>query len=280
MEYTKVNCRIQPDNEINREILVAELGSIGFESFTESEEVVEAYIPTATYSTEKLEHLFLMDFTAFQFSFTSETIPDQNWNEVWEKNYFKPLMVAERCLVRAPFHTEYPENAEYEIVIEPGMAFGTGNHETTSLMIAEILKEDLEGKKVLDMGCGTGILSILASMRGAKTITAIDIDGWAVKSTLENAAYNQVYNIEVFEGGTDVLPDQTYDFIFANIHRNVLLNDMPQYRSVLNRGAELIMSGIYTGDQELIKERAAQLGLQYKRVAENNGWVAVTFTLR
>lgn len=277
MEYTKVNCRIQPDNEIHREILVAELGAIGFESFTESEEVVEAYIPTVAFSPEALQDLFSPSFTAFQFSFTSEIIPDQNWNEVWEKNYFKPLMVSERCLVRAPFHTEYPANAEYEIVIEPGMAFGTGNHETTSLMIAEILKEDLEGKKVLDMGCGTGILSILASMRGAETITAIDIDGWAVKSTLENAAYNQVYNIEVVEGGTDVLRDQTYDFILANIHRNVLLNDMPQYCKALNRGAELIMSGIYTGDLVLIKERAAQLGLQYKRVSENNGWVAVAF---
>ena len=277
MEYTKINCHIQPDTEINREILVAELGYIGYESFTETDELVEAYIPTADFSNDALIHLLPVDFPGFQLSITSEIIPDQNWNEVWEKNYFQPLVIADRCLIRAPFHTDYPK-AEFEIVIEPGMAFGTGNHETTSLMIAEILKQDLVGKTVLDMGCGTGILSILASMRGAKSITGIDIDSWAISSTSENSVLNNVSNLEVIQGGVEALPDKKFDFIYANIQRNILLNDMPQYYKVLKRGGELLMSGFYTDDLEPIKVRAIELGLQFRKFTENERWVAVVFT--
>lgn len=277
MEYTNVNCILQPDTEINREILVAELGNIGYESFTETDECVEAYITTTDFSEEALIHLFPVDFPYFQFSFTSETIPDQNWNEVWEKNYFQPLMIADRCLIRAPFHTDYP-NAEYEILIEPSMAFGTGNHETTSLMISEILDQNLIGKTVLDIGCGTGILSILASKRGAENITGVDIDNWAIKSTTENAAYNNISNLEVIQGGAEAIPDKKFDFIYANIHRNILLNDLPQYYKALKKGGELIMSGFFTDNLELIKERATALGLQFSRFTENEKWVAAVFT--
>jgi len=277
MEYTKLNCRIQPDTEENREILVAQLGNIGYESFTESEEMVEAFIPTIDFSDNALLHLFPAGFTGFQFSFTSEIIPDQNWNEVWEKNYFQPQLIAGRCLIRAPFHTEYP-HAEFEIIIEPGMAFGTGNHETTSLMISEILQQDLNGKSVLDMGCGTGILSILASMRGAEQITAIDIDSWSTKSTAENAVYNNIMNLEIILGGAEVLPKRKFDFIYANIQRNILLNDMPQYCKVLKHGGELIMSGFYVENLDQIKVRALELGLLFKRFTENERWIAVVFT--
>ena len=277
MEYTKLSCRLQPDSEINREILIAELGNIGYESFTETNEFVEAYIPSADFSDEALSHLFQDDFHYFKFSFVSEIIPDQNWNEVWEKNYFQPLMVADRCMIRAPFHNEYP-NAEYEIVIEPGMSFGTGNHETTSLMIAEILEQKLIGKTVLDMGCGTGILSILASMRGANHITGVDIDSWAIKSTTENASCNNVLNVDVIMGGAEAIPNKEFDFIYANIQRNILLNDMPQYCKVLKHGGELIMSGFYTEDLEPIKAQAIELGLQLSRFTENNKWVAAVFT--
>jgi len=278
MEYIKTNCHIQPDTEINREILIAELGHIGYESFTETDELVEAYIPTIDFSNDALNNLLPNDFQVFHFSWTSEIIPDQNWNEVWEKNYFQPLIIADRCLVRAPFHTGYPK-AEYEIVIEPGMAFGTGNHETTSLMIAEILRQDLIGKTVLDMGCGTGILSILASMRGAGHINGIDIDSWAVKSTAENAVLNKVSNLEVIQGGAEAIPGEKFDFIYANIQRNILLNDMPQYCRVLKRGGELAMSGFYIDDLGSIKERATELGLLFKRLTEIERWVATVFIL-
>ncbi|MCX6239016.1 MAG: 50S ribosomal protein L11 methyltransferase [Bacteroidia bacterium] len=279
MEYTKINCHMQPDTEINREILIAELGYIGYESFTETDELVEAYIPSDDFSEENLINLLSNDFQTIQFSYTSEIIPDQNWNEVWEKNYFQPLIIADRCLIRAPFHTDYPK-AEYEIVIEPGMAFGTGNHETTSLMIAEILKQDLVGKAVLDMGCGTGILSVLASMRGAGHITEVDIDSWAVKSTAVNAVFNKISNLEIIQGGAEAIPDKKFDFIYANIQRNILLNDMPQYCKVLKLGGELVMSGFYFDDLGSIKERATELGLQFKGLTEIERWVATVFTLK
>jgi len=277
MEYTKLNCSIHPDSEVNREILIAELGNIGYESFTETDDLVEAYIPTPYFSENSLHQLFQIDFSLFQFSWNSEIIADQNWNEVWEKNYFQPLVIAKRCLIRAPFHIDY-HKAEYEIVIEPGMAFGTGNHETTSLMISEILKQELNGKTVLDMGCGTGILSILASMRGADKITGIDIDNWATNSTIGNALYNNISNLEVILGGAEKIPDKKFDFIYANIQRNILLNDMHQYRNALKRGGELIVSGFYLGDLEPIKVRAAELGLQFRRSTENKNWVAAVFT--
>lgn len=277
MEYTKINCKIEPDIEINREILIAELGNIGYESFSETADLVEAYIPSADFSNDDLSTVFPVNYPAFRFSFSSEVIPDQNWNEVWEKNYFQPLLIADRCLIRAPFHTDYPK-AEYEIVIEPGMAFGTGNHETTSMMISVILQEDLGGKTVLDMGCGTGVLSILASMRGADTVTAIDIDTWAINSTTENAALNNVSNVVVIMGGAESLKEQKFDFIYANIQRNVLMIDMPQYCKVLKNGGELIMSGFYVDDLEPIRKRAIELGLEFIRFTEIQNWVAAVFT--
>ena len=277
MEYTKINCSLQPDTEINREILIAELGNAGCESFTETDEFVEAYIPTADFSEAGITKLFPHDFSYFKFSFTTEVIPDQNWNEVWEKNYFQPLVIADRCLIRAPFHTDYPKT-EYEIVIEPGMAFGTGNHETTSLIIAKIFEQELIGKTVLDMGCGTGILGILASMRGAKKIIGIDIDTWAINSSVENAANNNVQNLEVILGGAEARPDTKFDFIYANIQRNILLNDMPQYCKALKQGGELLMSGFYIDDLESIKERALELGLEFKNFTENEKWVVAAFT--
>ena len=276
MEYTKTSWKIDPDSEINREILVANLGNIGYESFTETGEYIEAYIVSRDFSQEGLSDLFPEDFTLFKSSYTYEIIPDQNWNEVWEKNYFQPLMIADRCLIRAPFHTDYPK-AEYELIIEPAMAFGTGNHETTSLMISAILNQDLIGKSVLDMGCGTGILSILASQRGAESITGIDIDRWAINSTIENAAINGIKNLQIIEGGVEAIPQKTFDIIYANIQRNILLKDMPGYINALKTGGELIMSGFYISDLESIKSRAEELGIQFLRSDQNNTWVAAQF---
>jgi ribosomal protein L11 methyltransferase len=277
MEYTLVNCTIQPDNEINREILIAELGSIGFESFSETETTVESYVPSSDFSLENLIKLSHDDHFDFKFHYTIDTIPDQNWNEVWEKNYFKPLLIADKCLIRAPFHTDY-SNAEYEIIIEPDMAFGTGNHETTSLMIEEILEENLIGKTVLDMGCGTGILGILAAKKGAKSITSIDIDQHAINSTIKNSQNNCIDNLEVLLGGAAFIPDKKYDIIFANIHRNILINDMHYYINALKPLGKLVMSGFYADDLNPIKHHANNLGLQFERFTERGNWVVAVFT--
>ncbi|MEI6679374.1 MAG: 50S ribosomal protein L11 methyltransferase [Mariniphaga sp.] len=276
MEYTKTSFILQPDTEINREILVSELGNVGYESFTETDECVEGYIPVADYSENALNKLFPRDFPYFHFTCTSEPIPDQNWNEEWETNYFQPFMISDTCLVRAPFHTDYPKS-DYEIIIEPVMAFGT-DHETTGMIITAIMNQNLKDKAVLDMGSGTGILGIFASMRGAKSVTAVDIDSWAINSTLGNAVYNNITNLEVLQGGAHCLSDKKFDFIYANIHRNILLNDMPQYKNVLNKGGELIMSGFYLDDLQTISKRADELDLQFDSFTEKEGWVAAKFT--
>jgi ribosomal protein L11 methyltransferase len=278
MEYLKLNCRIEPDNEINREILIAELGEIGFESFAEINEVVEAFIPFAKFSEDLLINDVLIATQVFTFSYTFEKIPDQNWNEVWEKNYFEPLLINEQCLIRAPFHTKYPR-AQYEIVINPKMAFGTGNHETTSLMVSEILKSDLTGKRVLDMGCGTGILGILASMMGAASVTSIDIDEWAYNNTIENASYNKIFNLDAKLGGTELLKGNNYDFILANIQRNILLNDLQYYFDALSKSGRLIMSGFYLNDLPAIQLKTTELGLKFWGYNEKNKWIAATFML-
>ena len=277
MDYQKINIQITPFQEWLRDVLTAQLAEIGFDSFVETETGFDAFIPATAYSEESLNTVLETFSGDFSFEVRSEFIPDQNWNEEWEKNYFKPLVIGDECMIRAPFHTEYPE-AKYEIIIEPNMAFGTGNHETTATIIESILQNDLTGKTILDMGCGTGILSILASMKGATQITAIDIDKWSYEGTCENAALNNITNIDARLGDASLLGNETYDLIFANIHKNVLLNDMEAYDKVLNNGGTLIMSGFYTEDIEDIKTKAKSLRMKDAGFVKKNNWVAHSFT--
>ena len=274
MIYTKVSLKIVPDNEINREILIAVLSQSEFESFDDSGETVDAFWPGEDFSAEKISQL--IESLEFEVEVQHEIIPDQNWNEVWEKNYFKPLLIADKCLIRAPFHTEYP-NAEYEIIIEPNMAFGTGNHETTSMMAEEILKIDFTGKEILDMGCGTGILAILASMRGARKITAIDIDSWAFEGTIENSRVNKITNIEAYLGDASLLINQQFDIIFANIQKNIITRDLPVYNKVLKPGGTILLSGFYKHDTADIKTIAESLELTETGINEKNNWVVNTY---
>jgi ribosomal protein L11 methyltransferase len=278
MEYTKITCILTPDGELARELLIAELGEAGFESFVETDDAVEAFIPTRSFSEELLAEDRFQKNDFFKFQYTREEIADQNWNEVWEQNYFEPLLIEDQCLVRAPFHENYPA-AEYEIIINPRMAFGTGNHETTHMMIKAMLEMDFSGKSVLDMGCGSGILAIFASMRGAEKVTAIDIDEWSYTNTIENAALNQAHNIEVFLGDANLLGNETFHLVLANIQRNILLQDMQAYRNVLRPGGELIMSGFYTTDLEAINEKALSLGLKQVQTYERSSWCAARFKL-
>ena len=274
MIYTQISLKIFPDTQENREILVAMLSELPFESFDETPEFVLGYIPGESANLEEINAV--TSLLPFSVNTENELIPDQNWNEVWEKNYFKPLLIGNKCLVRAPFHTEY-EPAEFELVIEPKMAFGTGNHETTTLVAEQILEMDLTGKTVLDMGCGTGILGMLASMKGAKSVTAIDIDTWSFESTVENARLNNIFNLEAKLGDARLLGNELFEIIFANIHKNVILTDLPVYESVLQSGGKLYLSGFYTQDMPDVKAKAESLGLIETGFQEKNNWVVYSF---
>lgn len=274
MDYIRITLQLTPDIQDFRDLLMATLGEIGFESFVENEADVEAYIPVRLTFEDELRKV---DFSPlFTFTFKKELIPDQNWNELWEKNYFKPLLIANTCVIRAPFHIDFPK-AQYEIIIEPNMAFGTGNHETTTMMIEHIIELPVAGKTILDMGCGTGILSIFASMKGAKAIKAIDIDQWSFESTRDNSTINHCNNIEVVVGDASSIGNNHYDIILANIHKNVLIEDMEKYYNALNTGGALVMSGFYEHDLHDIQQRASTLNFSYINCKQKNKWVAATF---
>lgn len=277
MIYTKITFKLTPDSEENREILVAVLSDLAFESFDETEDHVEGYVPGESFNMEEMQQITAT--LPFAVETDLEMIPDQNWNEVWEKNYFQPLLIGGRLLVRAPFHI-VDEKAEYELVIEPKMAFGTGNHETTTLMAEQILDMNLTSKTVLDMGCGTGILGMLASLKGAKSVTAIDIDKWSYESTVENASLNNIHNLEARLGDASLLGKDTYQVIFANIHKNVIINDLPAYAKVLQPEGRLYLSGFYREDMPDVKAKAESLGLRETGFKEKNNWVVYYFEKR
>jgi len=274
MKYTKATFRLLPDNETNREILIAYLSQLDFESFDETEDTVDAFFPVDKVATRDISAC-LAD-VPFQVDFSKEEMPDINWNEEWEKNYFQPLLINNQVLIRAPFHQEYPK-AQYEIVIEPNMAFGTGNHETTSLMMEHLSELNLEGQTVLDMGCGTGILGIYASMLGAKSVTAIDIDNWSYEATVENSRLNRISNLTASIGDVKLLQQQRFDVILANIQKNIILQDIERYTSVLDEGGLLIVSGFYENDLEDILGRASELLLTKIEIKERNKWIACAF---
>jgi ribosomal protein L11 methyltransferase len=276
MDYYKITIEITPFEEWLRDVLVAQLAEIGFDSFIETSTGTEAFIQVNSFIEADFQFVLDSFQDYFSFSTKKELIKSQNWNEEWEKNYFKPLVINNECVIRAPFHTDFSK-AKYEIIIEPNMAFGTGNHETTSMMVETILENNMKNKNVLDMGCGTGILGILASMKGAKKVTAIDIDEWSFNGSNENAALNNIGNITVKQGDADLLGSEKFDIILANIHKNVLLTDMAAYTKVLNQGGLLVMSGFYTEDKQDIKLKAESLGLKDNGFKIKNNWVAYIF---
>ena len=277
MDFIQVAFTIEPAEEYICDILAADLGNINFDSFVFTETGMEAYVSSAQFDEVKLKEL-LADF-AFEanIQYVVTPIETKNWNEEWEKHYFEPIVIGNECVIHSSFHKNIPA-AKYDIVIDPKMSFGTGHHETTSLMIGELLKIELEGKTVLDMGCGTSVLAILASQRGAKKIVAIDIDTWCVENSIENIALNNVDNVEVMLGGADLLKGMHFDIILANINRNILLADMAKYAACLSSGGELYMSGFYEEDIHLIEAEAFNHNLQLNDFTEKNNWVAVKTT--
>ncbi|MEY2691954.1 MAG: hypothetical protein RIT03_344 [Bacteroidota bacterium] len=263
--------------ELGSEILVAELGELPFESFVESEFGLTAYIQKELWTASILDDLFVLQSPEFNISYTIEEIEQVNWNEEWEKN-FEPIEVDGICHVRAPFHPK--TGAKYDIVIEPKMSFGTGHHETTHMMIQHLLRLDVQGKKTLDMGCGTAILAILAEMKGAQPIDAIDIDNWCYLNSIENAARNNCKHITVYEGDASLLVDQRYELIIANINRNILLADMHAYANCLVSGGILLLSGFYAEDILFLEASCTENGLQFVSQLQRNNWVSLEFIKR
>ena len=260
--------------EVGSEILVAELEDKAFESFMETEEGISAYVQKELWSEDILNNVSILNNDDFKISYKVEEIEQVNWNEEWEKN-FEAIDVDGKCHVRAPFHSM--TDAEFDIVIEPKMSFGTGHHETTHMMIQHLLETDVTNMKTLDMGCGTAILAILAEMKGAKPIDAIDIDNWCYLNSIENAERNNCSQITVYEGDASLLKGKKYDLIIANINRNILLNDMQQYVDCLNPKGTILFSGFYTEDILFIDESCTSKGLTYVKKFERNNWVSLKY---
>ncbi|GEQ85703.1 ribosomal protein L11 methyltransferase [Patiriisocius marinistellae] len=256
------------------EILIAELGGAGFESFVEHETGVKAYIQKDEWRKNVLEDIFILTSDEVKITFDKNEIGQVNWNEEWEKN-FDPIVIDDTCAVRAPFHEAY--NCEYEIVIEPKMSFGTGHHETTFMMMQHILENEWKGKTVLDMGCGTAVLAILAEKKGAKNLDAIDIDQWCVENSEENVNRNNCKNIHVSLGDASAIPVNKYHTVIANINRNILLIDMEIYKNSMLPNAELYLSGFYSEDLPIIKECCNKLGLTFVSNKKRNNWIAAKF---
>ena len=281
MKYFEVTFTTSPCNETVNDVVSALAGEIGFESFVEWENGVQAYIQQSLFDEEALKSMiaeFPLPDTTIEYTIVEAE--DKDWNEEWEKNFFQPIVIGDRCCIHSTFHKDTPKT-EYEILINPQMAFGTGHHETTSSIISELLEADLQGKSVLDMGCGTSILAILASMRGADPITAIDIDDWCVNNSRDNIELNGINNITVEWGDANLLKGrEPFDVIIANINRNILLADMAQYAACMHTGSELFMSGFYVEDIPVIQEKAESLGMEFIHHREKNNWAAVKFVMK
>jgi ribosomal protein L11 methyltransferase len=256
------------------EILIAELGYAGFESFVEHSEGVTAYIQKEDWSAFILEDIHILNSGEFDISYEFNEIEQTNWNEEWEKN-FKPIVVDDLVTVRAPFH-DVPDT-KYDLIIEPKMSFGTGHHETTHMMIQHILKNDFKNKSVLDMGCGTGVLAILAEKVGATKLDAIDIDNWCYLNSIENVERNDCKNISVYEGDAALLKNKKYDIIIANINRNILLNDIPTYANCLNENGKLFLSGFYEEDITMLEDLCNKHMLKLKETLKRGDWVSLKF---
>ena len=277
-DYTKVTFAVTPNEEAATDVLAALLAEVGFESFVTEDDGMSAYVPQALYNADSIAAVVAgFPLPGFEITYHSELIEGEDWNAEWEKNYFQPIVLGDQCVIHSTFHKDIPE-ARYDILIDPKMAFGTGYHQTTCHMLRAILASDMTGKSVLDMGCGTALLAILARKHGATNVVAIDIDEFAYENAKENIMLNDTSDIEVRLGGADAIKESdSFDFVIANINRNILLADIQNYVRAMHPGSQLFISGFYTDDMQVLRTEAECNGLKYLDYAEENNWAMMRF---
>lgn len=273
--YLQLNVHVYAPDQ-GSDIVLAILSQLGFESFVENPSGLSAYIPLEKWSKDVLDELVDLLQQGVDHSWSMKIIPPENWNAVWESD-FQPIIIENQCAVRAQFHA--PISVPYELLITPKMSFGTGHHQTTYMMLKYLLENPPQKQHVLDLGCGTGVLGILAEKLGANHIDAIDIEPWCVENTIENAKMNGCHSLAVFQGDSEHIPAQQYDVILANINMNVLLLDIPKFAKLLTPNGHLYLSGFFTQDIPAIEAKANQNGLYLKHFQEKEQWVAAHFTL-
>lgn len=280
MDYIEVKIAPCPYSDDTADVLAALLAAQGFDSFEKRDEELWAYCPEGLFCESELRSLLAdLPLPDVQCSYRVERIETRNWNETWELEAFAPIILGDRCVIHAPADAGKVPGCRYDITILPRMSFGSGHHETTSQLLEEILDLPLVGKRVLDMGCGTAVLGILAAKCGAATVRAIDIDDWVCDAARENVVLNVVPQVSVELGDASSLDGAgDYDFIFANINRNILLADMNRYAEHLATGGELLMSGFYEDDIPAIRACAEGLGLTYCGYRERHHWVVIRFS--
>ncbi len=274
MEYVEVTFQLSPKEPWN-DLLADALGEIGFESFMDQDELFLAYIQKAEFNEEALKEVWVLNEESVSVQYQLQTVPNENWNKKWEEN-FHPVEVDDDVIIKASFHNvekSYP----YEILIDPKMAFGTGHHQSTFLMVRQMLGINFANKTVLDMGSGTGVLAILAKMRDAGYTKAVDNNDWAYESTRENVDKNGYPDIEVVLGDIDSVKGDKYDVILANINRNIVIDQMPFYANMLPQGGELLTSGFFEHDASLIKDAAEKAGFALFQENYRNDWAQLTF---
>lgn len=272
--YVELTVTVEP-KEQGSDVLIAQLSELNYESFVENENGFCAYIQEENFDESLLEQTFSELNEFFKIDYSIKVIPQQNWNKEWESS-FQPIEVEGKCYIRAPFHDPKP-GFKYDVIIEPKMSFGTGHHNTTQLMIGKLMLLNVKNKSLLDMGCGTGVLAIVASMMGANPITAIDIDDWSFENTKENLEKNNINNVLVHKGDAQILQKKIFNTILANINKNVLLADMPIYVRSLENGGNLILSGFFETDVKELSDKASELGLKFEDMAVSEQWTMLHF---
>lgn len=265
------------NTEEQNDILLAFLSDTEYEMFDTSDNGLNAYIREENFSEEILNAIIETIPNSKTISYTFSSIPDRNWNEEWESS-FEPVIISDKVVIRAPFHEQF-QNCKYELIIEPKMSFGTGHHPTTTLMVEMMLELELEEKELLDMGCGSGVLAILAYKMNARKILAVDFDEWAYENTIENCERNNSTSIEVIKGNVNAIKSRKFDIILANINRNILLADTISYVNCLNKNGYILQSGFLNEDEKLLIQNAESSGLKHIKTNQKEKWSAILFQL-